>query len=399
MLPEGVRRDVLVEIEGSRVAKVLDADESSGVVDVPTLDVGGRLVTPGLVDLHVHGGFGHAFDEPDEPGAEPAWPAVLRGLARRGVTSMQASLVSARIPQLCDRLAQMEELTGEIDGGAHVIGVHLEGPFLAPEQCGAHEPAVLRDPTPADVTALLDHRDLVRMITLAPELPGALDAVRRFAAAGIVVAAGHSQASAADLAAAQAAGLSHLTHLWSGQSTTHRRGPWRVPGLLEAGLASTGLTAEVIADGRHLPPQLLEIARRCLGENLIVVSDGTPGTGQPPGFGYQLGAVACEVGDGVGRVVGADAFGGSTTTVPQMLNHLHNDLGWPLPEVVAMATARPAAVAGISHHKGAIATGMDADLAVFDPHFQPWGTVLRGRWLGADDRRDDRTDHSSRRTP
>jgi N-acetylglucosamine-6-phosphate deacetylase len=156
-----------------------------------------------------------------------------------------------------------------------------------------------------------------------------------------------------------------------------------VPGLLEASLASTGLTAEIIADGRHLPPTLLEVARRCLGDRLVVVSDGTPGTGMPAGFQYDLAAVRCEVADGVGMVVGVDAFGGSTSTLPQMLAHLHGDLGWPLQEVVAAATVRPAQVIGVADRKGAIAAGFDADLAVFDDGFVPYGTVLRGRWLPA----------------
>lgn len=381
LLPDGLRRDVAVVIDGGAVGAVIDAAELPQLAGVPLVDLGGRLATPGLIDLHVHGGFGLSFDRPGDPGA---LPAVLRRLARCGVTSIQASLVSTPVPALCARL---DEIAGHdmapVDG-AELLGVHLEGPFLAAAQCGAQDPAALQDPAPADVTALLRHSDLVRMITLAPELAGAADAIRRFAAAGIVVAAGHSDAVADDLASAQAAGLRHITHLWSGQSTTRRQGRWRVPGLLEASLASTGLTAEVIADGRHLPRELLEIARRCLGDRLVVVSDGTPGTGMPQGYTYDLGAVRCEVGDGVGVVVGADAFGGSTSTLPRMLNHLHFDLGWPLAEVVATATSRPAEVAGVGHRKGAIAAGMDADLAVFDAGFRPWGTVLRGTWITDD---------------
>ncbi|WP_051426179.1 N-acetylglucosamine-6-phosphate deacetylase [Jiangella gansuensis] len=397
LLPDGIRRDVAVMIEGETVGAVVDAADRATLGGVPILDLGGRLATPGLIDLHVHGGFGYAFDRIDELGTEPSVPAVLRRLARSGVTSAQVSLVSAPVPQLCARLAQLAvQDTARVDG-AQFLGVHLEGPFLAVAQCGAHDPAALCDPAPADVTALLRHRDLIRMVTLAPELPGAIDAVTRFASAGIVVAAGHSAAVVDDLMAAQAAGLRHVTHLWSGQSTTQRHGAWRVPGLLEAALASTGLTAEVIADGRHLPPHLLEIARRCLGERLVVVSDGTPGTGMPRGYTYQLGAVQCEVGDGVGMVVGADAFGGSTATLPRMLRHLHDELGWPVAEAVATVTSRPAAVAGLGDRKGAVAAGMDADLAVFGEGFRPWGTVLRGRWLAADDM-DDHLDHPSGRT-
>ncbi|APU16454.1 MULTISPECIES: N-acetylglucosamine-6-phosphate deacetylase [Actinoalloteichus] len=481
VLPDGVRRGLGVHVEGGRIVDLTDREPPVGA---RVIELDGRLVTPGLIDLHVHGGAGYSFDRPSRSvegraaegaaawsggatagaggpdahaismgsgfpdahsmgdgesdahalggggpdthalggggpdahalggggpdahsmgvgfpdahsmgvGFPDAVTLVLRHLARAGVTSAQASLVSSDVPDLVSWLDDPIWTAARPADAAELLGVHLEGPFLAATQCGAHDPAVLRAPSRDDVAALLSHRELIRMITLAPELPGAIEAVRRFAEAGIVVAAGHSEATAADLAAATDAGLTHVTHLWSGQSTTTRRGPWRVPGLLEASLAATGLTAEVIADGHHLPPELLEIARRCLGDRLIVVSDGTPGTGLPTGSRYDLGTVRCEVGDGVGMVVGADSFGGSTATLPRLLAHLHDELGWPLTEVVTAATSRPAAVAGVADRKGVVEVGMDADLAVFDPGFRPWGTVLRGRWTpnaptAPDDRR------------
>lgn len=378
MFPAERRRGVTIVVEDRTITGVVDSDDPAGHGEgTRAIDLGGRLVTPGLIDLHVHGGYGGSFDRPDGGTAD-----LLRRFARSGVTSIQASLVSATPADLRRRLdgIRADTTTAPADG-AELLGAHLEGPFLAATQRGAHDPAVLRNPTPDDVAAFLAHRDLISMVTLAPELPGALDAIARFVDAGIVVAAGHSEATAADLVNATAAGLSHVTHLWSGQSTTTRCGPWRVPGLLEGSLASTELTAEVVADGCHLPAELLEIARRCLGDRLVVVSDGTPGTGMPRAYRYGLGTVQCEVGDGVGVVVGADVFGGSTSTLARMLVHLHHDLGWPLVEVVAAATTRPASVAGVSDRKGAIAAGMDADLAVFDPGFQPWATVVRGRWV------------------
>ncbi|MEV4805898.1 amidohydrolase family protein [Nonomuraea sp. NPDC049421] len=374
VLAEGVRDDVDVVVSGGRVAAVAARGSRA---DGQVIDVGGRLVTPGLIDLHVHGFAGACFDEGPGQGV-----AVLRGLAGQGVTSVQASLVSASVGRLEELLAGFGGVDRTVEGGAELLGVHLEGPFLAAAQCGAHDPAALRPPTTADIDVLLEHRDVLSMITLAPELPGAVAATARLAAAGVVVAAGHSEARGDDLRAAADAGLTHVTHLWSGQSSTVRQGPWRLPGLLEESLAADHLTAEVIADGRHLPPALLEIARRCVGERLCVVSDGTPGTGLPRGARYRLGTVTCEVGDGVGLVVGADAFGGSTAALPAMLRHLTGDLGWPVPEAVAAATATPARVLGLTGRKGVIAPGADADLAVFDEGFHPWATVLRGRWIG-----------------
>ncbi len=336
----------------------------------------GCTVIPGLVDLHVHGGGGRSFDEPDPR----AHQEVLAFHARHGVTSMQASLVSASPEQLEERLDALAVSVGTAGPGAALVGVHLEGPYLAADQCGAHDPAVLRAPSPGEAERLLARGGLVTMVTVAPELEGVAEFVRRLANAGVVMAAGHSSAGAAELGAVVEGGLSHLTHLWSCQSSLVRRGPWRIPGLLEESLASDGLTAEIIADGRHLPATLIEIARRCLPGRVVAVSDATAGAGMPEGFRYRLGVVECEVADGVGKVVGEDAFGGSVTPLSGMLAHLHRELGWPLPEAVAATSSRPAQVLGLQR-KGRLAAGYDADLAVLGEDLSVVATMAGGRWI------------------
>lgn len=379
LMPDGRVRPGTVVLDGGVVATVTAGALAAPAAEV--VDVGGRLVVPGLVDLHLHGAAGRSFEEVAPPGApegdDGAVPSILRHLARAGVTATAASLVSDDVEAMARRaeaLAAWRERP--VPDGAELLGAHLEGPFLAHAQCGAHDPALLRAPEPDAVERLARARPA--MVTLAPELPGAVAAVQRLVAAGAVVAAGHSEAGPAELAAAEAAGLSHVTHLWSGQSSVTRSGPWRLPGLLEASLASSTLTAEVIADGRHLPAELLEIARRCLGDRLVVVSDATAGAGMPQGWTYELATVRCVVRDGVGMVVGAPAFGGSTTTLDGMLAHLCGDLGWPVTEAVAMLSTRPAAIAGVGHRKGRLAPGFDADVLVLDERLRPWRTWVRG---------------------
>lgn len=368
-----------VVIEGGTIAEVTTrAVRRRGATVV---EAQGRLVLPGLVDLHLHGAGGASaedvVDPGDDPARESAVPRILRHLAQAGVTATFASLASDAVGTMAARTRALTSWRDHpLPEGAELLGTHLEGPFLAHAQCGAHDPALLRDPRSEDVATLVAERPA--MITLAPELPGGLDAVGAFAAAGTIVAIGHSEAGPTEVSAAVKAGATHLTHLWSGQTTTTRSGPWRVPGLLEASLASTGLTAEVIADGKHLPPELLEIARRCLGDRLVVVSDATEGAGMPEGFTYDLATVRCEVRDGVGMVIGRPAFGGSTTTLDGMLAHLCLDLGWPVPEALQMLSARPAAIAGVGDRKGRLAAGYDADVLVVDEHLRPWRTWVRG---------------------
>lgn len=379
LMPDGRVRPGTVVLDGGVVATVTAGALAAPAAEV--VDVGGRLVVPGLIDLHLHGAAGRSFEEVAPPGApeddDGAVPSILRHLARAGVTATAASLVSDDVEAMARRaeaLAAWRERP--VPDGAELLGAHLEGPFLAHAQCGAHDPALLCAPEPDAVERLARARPA--MVTLAPELPEAVAAVQRLVAAGAVVAAGHSEAGPEELAAAEAAGLSHVTHLWSGQSNVTRSGPWRLPGLLEASLASSTLTAEVIADGRHLPAELLEIARRCLGDRLVVVSDATAGAGMPQGWTYELATVRCVVRDGVGMVVGAPAFGGSTTTLDGMLAHLCGDLGWPVTEAVAMLSTRPAAIAGVGHRKGRLAPGFDADVLVLDERLRPWRTWVRG---------------------
>lgn len=375
MLPGQPRAQGAIVIEGHQIAAIVAIEDLPQYQPTTTLDVGGRLVAPGLIDLHVHGAGGASFTSTDS--AEQA----LRFLARQGVTSVCASLASDSITTLREEITALDKLRSATpDDAAAVIGVHLEGPFISAAQCGAHDPAKLISPTASAVDRLIELSPAITMITLAPELPGAPAAVERFATEGVIVAVGHSEATRSELRSAIAAGLSHITHLWSGQSSTFRRGPWRIPGLLEESLVS-GLTAEIIADGKHLPPALIEIARRCVGDKLIVVSDGTAGMGMPADFSYQLSTVRCVVQDGVGQVVGGQAFGGSTTSLPQMLRHLTQTLGWPIAEAVAAVTSRPAERAGLATTVGAIKEGLRADLVILDSDLSVWGTILRGKWL------------------
>lgn len=378
-LPSGILDGQVVAVTDGRIEAVLPAADPrvADLADRPGVerhDLAGRLLSPGLIDLHIHGAFGASFEDATVAGT------ALRGLARRGVTSVMTSLASAPVDAMLATTQQLAE-QADREGQSRVLGVHLEGPFIAVDQCGAHDPQFLRAPDPRSIDRITELAGIVSMVTLAPELEGALAATKAWAAAGIIVAAGHSSTHAEDLDPCLDAGLRHATHLWSGMGTTIRRGPYRVPGLLEESLASSTLTCEVIADGRHLPPQLLELARRCVGDRLVAVSDGTIGIGLPEGTRYRISTVEAVVDDGVGKVVGQDAFAGSTTDLTSMVGHLHRTLGWPLHDVLAMVTSRPAAIAGRSEDLGSIAPGRIADLVVLDAELSPVRAMRGGAWL------------------
>jgi N-acetylglucosamine-6-phosphate deacetylase len=197
---------------------------------------------------------------------------------------------------------------------------------------------------------------------------------------GIVAAAGHSAAREEDVTPALAAGLCHMIHMWSAQSTTIREGPWRKPGLLEVSLTDERLTGEIIADGKHLPPTLMKLAYKCLGpDRLCAISDATSGAGLPEGSRFRMGGMEYEVCDGVGMLFDRTAFAGSTTLLNQMIPMLVDQAGIPLVEAVRMASLTPARVIGIDGRKGSLETGKDADIVVFNDDFTAWGVVIGGR--------------------
>jgi len=357
-------RDGLVEHTGAR--RVLAGYE--------VVDVAGGVVTPGLVDLHAHGARGRTFNEADPA----AWAAVLAAHAAAGTTSLLATLATDTPAGLTRALAT----AGTHGEGSALLGTHLEGPYLNPEFRGAHPADALRTPSDGSWRDLAGGPDTPRLVTLAPELPGATDLIRALAARGVVVSAGHSAAAGDELAAAQRAGLRHVAHLWSGQSALRKHGPWRRPGLLEETLASTGLTAEVIADGVHVPAPLVRIAHRCLGpDRLCLVSDASAGTGLPAGTTFRMGAARGVVADGVAMSHDGASFCGSTSFLADVLRHAVAEAGIPLADAVRMATATPAAVLGMADRIGSLAPGRVADLVVFDGELRPRLVMRAGRWM------------------
>lgn len=345
------------------------------------LDVGGRLITPGLIDLHIHGALGHTFNEP----TSDAFATITVENARRGVTGLLATTATAPIPDLVECLAFTRRWLSQPRPGAHVLGVHVEGPYFCPAQAGAQDPANIRTPDDGTPDLLLEYHDVIKIMTFAPELPGALDLTTQLVERGIVPAAGHSCAKEEDVRAAMEAGLRHIIHIWSGQSTTVREGAWRKPGLLEASLVFEGLTVEMICDNKHLPPTLMKLAYKCIGpDRLCAISDATSGAGLPEGSRFRMGQMEYEVEDGVGMLLDRTAFAGSTTLLNGMIPILTGVVGLPLVEAVRLASLTPARVIGLDKRKGSLEPGKDADLAVFDDDFTAWRTMIGGEWVSTE---------------
>jgi N-acetylglucosamine-6-phosphate deacetylase len=350
--------------------------------DAARADVAGAFVTPGLIDVHTHGALGRSYLDGDDE----AFDVNLREQARHGVTGVLATTSTASLEAIVAALARTRARMAAAlpPGQARLLGAHVEGPYFAAAQAGAQDPQHLRTPDDGSAAALLAYDDVIRIVSFAPELPGAADLTRELVARGIVAAAGHAQATDADLASCRAWGMSHAIHLWSGQSTTVRVGAYRVPGLLEASLASDDLTGEVIADGHHLPPTLLRLAVRAFTpERLLMVSDTTSGAGLPAGSPFTMGGMRYRVGDGVGMMEDGSAFAGSTTFLDGMLRVMVERVGVSLPHAILMASRNPARLLGLAR-KGRLVPGCDADLALFTPDLTPISTLIAGRVVAGD---------------
>ena len=312
--------------------------------------VAGTLI-PGFVDIHCHGGGGYSFDD-----AHNASKAADFHLAH-GTTSLVASLVSASIDEQVRLLQELEPL---VDLGV-IAGVHLEGPFLSQKCCGAQNPVVLVDPTNDYVQALLDaSSDALSMITIAPELPYAFDAIRTFVSHGVTVAIGHSDCSAEVAREAVDNGATVVTHLFNAMRKMHHR----EHGLAEYALVDERLSTEVIADGVHVGDIALRLAAAMKTDRLIAVTDAISAAGMPDGT-VTLGGLEVTCAGGVARLTGTDTLAGSMLTMDRAFAHLLTDVGLEVTAAVHATSTEPARVLGL-HDVGSIEVGKRANLIAWD---------------------------------
>jgi len=334
----------------------------------PRVELDGDLVVPGFVDMHCHGGGGASFSTTDPAEAAHA----VRAHRRHGTTTMLASLVSEPIATLTDQIAALSELV--TDG--LLTGIHLEGPFLAESRCGAHDPAVLRAPDGDAVSTLLDAGP-VSMVTLAPELPGGVKAVRQVSEAGVLAAVGHTDARRDELRAAVNAGATVATHLFNAMRPLHHREPGAVGVLLD----DERVTVELISDLIHVHPDVLHLAATHAGRGrTTLITDAMSAAGAPDGR-YTLGALDVEVRDGVATLPDSGALAGSTLTMDAAFRNVVHDVGLDIADAVHATSLRPAELLGISDLVGQIADGLRADLVVLDDNLRTRRVMHAGRWV------------------
>jgi N-acetylglucosamine-6-phosphate deacetylase len=392
--PSGVLRDAVLAVDGDRISWVGAAadwpawsgEERSGTWPVPE-HIPGTLL-PGLVDVHNHGAAGHGFPDGDLPGARTA----ARHHLQHGTTSLLASLVTAPEEDLLRALDSCAALAEE----GKVAGIHLEGPFLSPERCGAQDPDALRLPDSRLLDRLLQAgRGHVRTITYAPELPGAADLATQALNAGVVPSVGHTTCDAATarvaLEQARTSGLgrSSVTHLFNGMPPLHHRSPGPVAASLAAA-ARGGTVVELIADGVHLAHETVASVFDLVGpEQIALVTDAMAAAGMSDGR-YRLGRLDVEVSGGVARLATegparSRSIAGGTTRLVEVVRSVVQHAGVDLRDAVTAATATPARLLGIDAVVGSLTPGLRADVLVVDDDLSPVRVMKSGSWVTPQD--------------
>ena len=329
-------------------------------------DLGDVTLVPGFVDIHTHGGGGATYSTTDPEQARK----VAAFHARHGTTTTMASLVTAPLDTLVSQTACLADLV--TDGV--IAGVHLEGPFLSAARCGAHEPTLLRDPVESDLAKVLS--STVKMVTIAPELPSGLQAIRQTVDAGVVAALGHTDATYEQMIAGADAGATVATHLFNGMRPFHHRDP----GPVGAALNDPRLLLEVINDGFHLDPQVVRVALAAAGtKRIALITDAMVATGMPDGR-YKLGGLEVDVANGEARLTtGTRSIAGSTLTMDVAFANAVR-AGVSLVDAARMASTTPAAALNW-YEVGAIEIGKRADLVVLDAEYAVRRVMRAGEWL------------------
>ncbi|WP_426724294.1 N-acetylglucosamine-6-phosphate deacetylase [Curtobacterium flaccumfaciens] len=326
------------------------------------VDLGDAVLTPGFVDLHGHGGATEAYED-------DSFDRSLAMHRSHGTTRSVLSLVANPVPALAASLAHVRAVMAT---DPLVLGVHLEGPFLSPHNKGAHNESFLIDPTPAAVDALLEAGEgVLRQVTIAPELPGALDAVRHFVDAGVTVAVGHTVGTYDQARAAFDAGATILTHACNAMPGLHHR----APGPIGAAVSDDRVTLELILDAVHVHPVVADTLFRATPGRVALITDAMGAAGAADGS-YRLGSLDVTVTDGVAHVAGTETIAGSTLTQDVALRNAVSLAGRTLPEAVAALTSVPAGALGLGDRLGRLAPGFAADLVALSPSLEVervWG--------------------------
>ena len=346
------------------------------------IDAEGRYVSPGFIDIHTHGAGGADFMD----GTVEAYQTATRMHAAHGTTLLFPTTLTSSNELLFESFETYRKAQACCHDGALMGGLHLEGPYFAPEQAGAQDPAYLRCPTPEDYEKILEKGgDILKRWSFAPELDGAPAFAAALKARGILASIGHTNATFEECDAAYRSGAKHMTHFFSCMSTVMRRNAYRHAGAVEYGYFQDGMSIEIIADGVHVPKPLLQLVLKIKGvDRIALVTDSMRAAGMPEGRSI-LGGLAegreVIVEDGVAKMPDRSCFAGSVATTDRLVRTMVQIAGCSITDAVKMMTLSPARFMGLERTKGSIEPGKDADIVFFDEDIRVSRVIIGGKIL------------------
>jgi N-acetylglucosamine-6-phosphate deacetylase len=372
--PEGVLRDAHLLFSEGKIVEI--SSRNAAVEGAQIIDARGHYIAPGCIDIHVHGGGGHDFTE-----ATPeAFYASTCAHARYGTTAIYPTL-AASPREVFDRAIQTcERIMNEPGDGARIMGLHLEGNYLNPLMRGAQNSAFIYPPLPEEYREILAHSHCIKRWSAAPELDGALAFGRYATGQGVLVSLAHTTAAYSQVKAALEAGYRHVTHFYNAMTGVHRAGEFKHEGTIESiYLMSDELTVELVGDGIHVPPVLLQLVYKIMGSRRIaLVTDSMLAAACPEESGEMYGGRVI-IEDGVCKLADRSAIAGSIATMNRTIRTMTQQAGVPLAEAVRMASETPATIMRINDRKGSLAPGKDADIIVFDSDINVRTTIIEGK--------------------
>jgi N-acetylglucosamine-6-phosphate deacetylase len=374
--PRAVLEGHCVVIDGTAIKQIAPTSQVLWPEDTQVIDVAGGFVAPGFVDLHIHGAMGHDTMEASVETLAQIAKFHLAG----GTTAMTPTVMTDSRERIDAALDAVQQAMGHDFGGAQILGAHIEGPYVSRERCGAQPAQHVRDPDPSEYTGWLNRDGLVTQMTLAPELPGALELIDALLERELLPSGGHTNATHQQARAAVERGLCQATHVFNCMSSMTKSGALRMPGALETFLADDHVMVELIADGKHVHPELMRMAIHAKGvDKVCLVTDATAGAGLNEGSEFQVGGTHGVVHDGAGMTPDGVALVGSVATMIAMVKNAVQLAGASLVDAVRMASLNPARALSISGRKGSIEPRKDADIVIFSADFEVRKTLVGGR--------------------
>lgn len=363
-------------IEGGIITAIADHDLE--MPEAETIDAGGRYVSPGFIDIHVHGGGGYDFMD----NTVEAFLKIAELHVRYGTTAMFPTTLTGPTEDIIKTLEIFEEAAPINEKGAQLMGIHLEGPYFAMNQRGAQDPKWIRDPNPEEYEYIVSRSNSIKRWSAAPELKGAIPFGRYLKSKGILASYAHTDAIYEEVLEAFKNGYTLATHLYSGMSGVTRRNAFRYAGAVESAFIIDEMNVEIIADGVHLPPPLLKLICKIKGSDRIaLITDAMRAAGMPAGesiIGNIHTGLKVIVEDGVSKLPDRSSFAGSVATADRLVRTMINMASVSLIDAIKMITQTPASIMNISDRKGSLTVGKDADLVIFDENISIYTTMIKG---------------------